>query len=138
MHHFNGTLRSQVPRYIIVSAVNTVLAYGLYAIFIFLGFHYSLAALLPGIISIYIGYLANRSIVFKVKKQSVKTIFYYYLFYLLVYLLNIFTQACLNVLGFNNDYVNGAIALFVSTVVAFSVNKWVFFKNMNRPGLIGG
>jgi len=122
------SLKSQVPKYIIVSGINTLAAYGLFALFITLKWHYALAALLPGIISIYFGYIANKKIVFRAKSKKKHDLFYYYLFYLGIYLVNVAIQTGMHTLGLHNDYINGASALIITTILAFAINKWLFFN----------
>lgn len=103
-------------------------AYGLFALFIALGFHYTIAAFLPGLISIYTGYLANKYLVFNVKTSYKYGLLYYYLFYLVIYLINIAIQAVLNVFDWRNDYINGSVAIIISVLIAFAGNKWFFLS----------
>ncbi len=114
--------------YIIMGGLNTLGAYALFALLILVGFHYTLATLLPGIISIYLGYVVNKSIVFKAKDAHKFALLYYYLFYFIVYLLNIGIQAALYSLHSSNSYLNGAIAMAITTIFSFVINKWVFFS----------
>lgn len=123
------TLGFQVPMYLLMGGLNTLFAYLLFALFIWLGMHYTLATLFPGIISIYLGYVVNKHIVFNARKTSRFSVLYYYLFYGVVYLANISIQTTMHALGSANDYVNGAVAMAIMTVVTFAVNKWFFFKD---------
>jgi putative flippase GtrA len=123
----HSLLKKQVPKYLLVSSFNTLFAYGLFALFITLGLHYSLAALLPGIISIYLGYIANKKIVFNAQSRHKYSLLFYYLFYFGIYLINVAIQASMHALGSANDYINGAVAVVVTVIIAFVVNKWFFF-----------
>ena len=124
----SDSLHIQVPKYLIMGGLNTLGAYALFAMLIMLGFHYTLATLLPGIVSIYLGYVVNKRIVFKAQDAHKFALLYYYLFYFLVYLMNIGIQAVLYSLHSSNSYLNGAIAMVITTVFSFVINKWVFFS----------
>ncbi|MCP3849718.1 MAG: hypothetical protein GY694_05705 [Gammaproteobacteria bacterium] len=123
-----NTLHVQMPIYLIVGGLNTIGAYALFALLLMLGLHYTIATLLPGIVSIYVGYVANKHIVFRAKDAHKWALLYYYLFYFLVYLMNIGIQAVLYSLHSYNGYINGAIALVITTIFSFAINKWVFFS----------
>jgi len=123
------SLKQQIPRYIIISGLNTIFAYLLFALFIKLNFHYTLATLFPGVISIYLGYVANKKIVFKSNINRKNNILYYYLFYVVVYFVNISIQATLIFFGSNNDYINGGIATVLTAVGTFIINRGYFFKS---------
>ena len=131
MKDLSQSLKLQVPKYVLMSGLNTIIAYGLFALFIKIGFHYALAALLPGIISIYIGYLANKKVVFNAEVTRKNTLLYYYLFYFCIYLINVAIQASMHALGSSNDYLNGAVAVVITIIIAFIVNKWFFFAKTN-------
>lgn len=122
------SLHVQVPKYLIMGGLNTLGAYGLFALFVMLGMHYTLATFLPGVISIYMGYIVNKRIVFKSRDVHKFALVFYYLFYFLVYLTNIGIQAILYNTGSSNSYLNGALAMGITTVISFSINKWVFFS----------
>ena len=111
-----------------MGGLNTLGAYGLFALFILLGLHYTLATFLPGVISIYLGYVVNKRVVFKAKDAHKFALLFYYLFYFLVYLINIGIQTALLSFVSSNNYLNGAIAMVVTTVLSFTINKWVFFS----------
>ncbi|MGH1541023.1 MAG: GtrA family protein [Arenicella sp.] len=128
----HSVLKKQVPKYLMVSGFNTLLAYGLFALFITIGLHYSLAALLPGIISIYFGYIANKKIVFNAQSRHKYSLLFYYLFYFGIYLINVAIQASMHALGSANDYFNGAVAVIITVIIAFVVNKWIFFSKPDR------
>ena len=131
MNDLNKSLKLQVPKYLLMSGLNTIIAYRLFALLITIGLHYSIAALLPGIISIYIGYLANKKIVFNATVIRKNSLLYYYIFYLFIYLINVAIQASMHALGSSNDYWNGAVAVVITVIIAFVVNKWFFFAKSN-------
>jgi len=124
-----NALHMQVPMYLIMGGLNTLGAYALFALLIMLGFHYTLATLLPGIVSIYLGYIVNKRIVFDAEDAHKFALLYYYFFYFLVYLMNIGIQTILYSLHSSNGYINGAIAMAITTIFSFVINKWVFFSN---------
>ena len=123
------TFGNQVPMFLIMGGLNTLFAYALFALFIALGLHYTIATLLPGLLSIYLGYLANHKIVFKAQTTRQYGLVLYYLFYLVIYLINISIQATMHALGFSNDYVNGAVAIVITTMISFVTNKYYFFAD---------
>lgn len=114
-------------KFIFFGGINTLFAYAILAFFLFLDFHYTLATLISAIVSIASGFFINKHLVFNVKNS--KSLIFYYVFWFLMYLLNIFIQfVMLELLLIQNLYFNSFIATAITSVVAFIINKRVIFK----------
>ena len=115
-------------RFIFFGGLNTIFAYLILVLFLFLKFHYSIATLISALLSIFSGYLINKFFVFNSKNP--KSIFIYYIFWFILYFLSISIQyILLELLLIENLYFNSLIATIASVIISFIVNKYYFFKD---------
>lgn len=113
-------------RFIIFGALNTVFAYLILALFLYLEYHYAIATLIAAVISVASGYVINIYFVFKSKNP--KNIFLYYIFWVLIYGLNVLFQYIFGLYLSDNLYLNSLISTLVCVVISYSINKNYFFK----------
>jgi putative flippase GtrA len=112
--------------FLFVGGINTLFGYSLYALFLFLKFHYAIASLMATIGGILFNFKSTGTIVFK--NNNNKLLFRFVSVYIITYLLNVM---CLKVFSsFNaNMYVAGAILLLPMGLIAFMLQKkFVFGK----------
>jgi putative flippase GtrA len=110
-----------------VGVLNTLFGYGVFALFIYLGMHYSLAALLGTVLGILFNFQTIGRLVFNSYSRGL--IFRFTAVYGATYLLNVVGLYFFNRAGINN-YIAGAILIFPVAVIAFNLNKlFVFPKN---------
>ena len=128
MSKLGSLVPAQLPKFVLVGGLNTLLSYLLFAVFIAMGMHYTLATLFPGIITIYLGYKANQKYVFSSESERKFGVPLYYIFFLFIYFINIGIQTLLHWMGFNIDYVNGAIAIGICVFISFNVSQKFFFR----------
>lgn len=112
-------------RFLFVGGINTLFGYGVFSLMIYLGFHYTISALLATVAGIIFNFHTVGSIVFKDRRYSLFARF------ILVY----FTGYGLNVFGiyflmkyFNNEYVSAAIIVMPLAVIMFCLNRFFVFK----------
>lgn len=114
-------------RFLIVGAFNTVFAYSLYSLFIFIGLHYSLAVLFSTIIGICMSFKTLGTLVFE--NPNNRLIWKFLIVYGLGYLLNILFLRLFVMIGFTNLYIDGFISCFLVAMINFFLNKYVVFRN---------
>lgn len=116
----------QLIRFLIIGFINTVFAYSVYAFFIFIHFHYTLAVLLSTVIGICFSFKTLGSLVFD--NPDNKLIFKFFAVYGFCYFLNIGILRLLSQYVLNNLYIDGLISNFLVAMVSFCLNKWIVFK----------
>ncbi|MFA5793885.1 MAG: GtrA family protein [Candidatus Brocadiia bacterium] len=118
-------LNHQFIRFLIVGGVNTVFGYSIYALFIYIGLHYTIAALASTILGVLFNFKTTGIFVFKSNRNSL--LFKFIGVYAVIYLLNI---ACLKIFNMLevNMYLAGAILILPLAVLSFILNKKYVFK----------
>lgn len=117
----------QLLRYLIAGVLNTLLAYSLFAVAIYMGLHYALAVLLGGVLPLLTGYHAQRRYVFMCRSRNRLPRFL--AAFLLVYLVNVGILKMLLASDLTgNAYASGAVALVPSVLLSFLLNKYLVFR----------
>lgn len=116
----------QLIRFLIIGSVNTAFSYGIYAFFIFLGLHYTLAVLLSTIIGICFSFKTLGTLVFDNSDNML--IFKFFAVYGLCYFINIGILRLLSNSIVPNLYAAGLITCFIVALISFCLNKWVVFR----------
>lgn len=112
-------------KYILFGGINTVFAYGLFALLLFCNLHYVLATFFAGIASVVSGFFFNKNFVFSSDRSS---IFKYLMLYFFVYILNIYIQFLLLEVPHINGYLAGAISLIICSLISFFAMKKLVFS----------
>lgn len=123
LHHFIKDKRFY--RFIFVGIINTIFGYAVYALLIYLHFHYVWAALLSTIVGTLFNFKTTGKIVFNNSRNHL--LLKFIMVYALVYILNI-TIIRIVTSFYSNQYLGGALALLVAVPVAFILNKEFVFK----------
>lgn len=106
--------------------MNTAFAYGLYALFIFLGCHYALAVFLSTVIGICFSFKTLGAFVFA--NPDNRLIFKFFAVYGPCYLVNVGILRLLTAAGMKNLYAAGLVSSFLAAMVSFFLNKFIVFK----------
>ena len=120
------TLDNHFIRFILVGILNTMVGYGLFALFIYLGLHYSLAVLFSTILGILFNFKSIGKLVFN--SNNNERIYHFIGVYVLLYLLNVSGLWGLSSIGMENMYVAGAILLAPLAIISFILNKNFVFN----------
>lgn len=117
-------------RFLFIGSINTLLAYGFYAFFLFLGLNYALANLASLIIGILIGFKTQGTFVFNNPNHSL--FWRYVLFWVVLYGMNI---ACISgLMSFGLDaYLSGALAILPITLISYLAQKYLVFRRPITP-----
>ncbi|MBQ8032725.1 MAG: GtrA family protein, partial [Elusimicrobiaceae bacterium] len=110
----------------IIGGLNTLFAYSIYAVCIFIGFHYTLAALSSAVIGTCFSFKTMGTLVFDNPDNFL--IFKFVGVYVLGYFLNIGFLRILSQFICKNLYIDGIISAFLVALITFSLNKWVVFR----------
>ncbi len=117
--------KNKFIKFIFFGGINTVFAYLILVIFLYLEFHYVIATFIAAIISIASGYFINMYLVFNSSKA--RNIFLYYGFWFILYSINILIQYLLIESISQNLYLNSFISTLITVIISFTINKYYFF-----------
>ena len=124
LHMLTG-LPEEFIRFLCVGAVNTAFAYGLYAGFIFIGFHYALAVFFSTAIGILFSFKTLGKWVFF--NTDNRRLWRFFAVYAGGYLLNVGILRLLTLIGLKNLYFAGLISSFAVALASFFLNKYMVF-----------
>lgn len=113
-------LSPEFIRFVLVAGLNTAFGYGIFAFFIWIGLHYTLATLLSTILAILFNFKTYGVIVFRNKDN--KLIFRFVLVYFVMYLCNIGGIALLKCFGLS-AYMAGLVLLVPVGLLGYVMNK---------------
>lgn len=113
-------------RFLVVGAGNTLFGYGLFAFFLWLGWHYSVAAALATVLGVLFNFKTTGALVFRSHDHS--RIVYFVLVYAVIYVLNVAGLAFLGWQGLN-AYWSGLVLVLPLALLSFGLNKRFVFKN---------
>ncbi len=117
--------KQQIVLFLFVGALNTLFSYLCYALFIYLGFHYTLAVWIATCLGVLFNFNTTGRIVFKNSQDML--IFKFIGVYLFLYCLNISFLKIMQVWS-TNYYLTGFIAVFPLAAISFVLNKYLVFK----------
>ena len=105
--------------------MNTIFGYGIFALFLYLGFHYSICAILSTILGVIFSFKTQGILVFN--NSSNKLIFKFVSVYVIMCLLNILLLKIVEVLMMDL-YLAGFCTICLIAIISFFVNKYWVFK----------
>lgn len=112
-------------RFLVVGGVNTLFGYLVYAGFILLNLHYSLAALFSTIIGVIFNFFTTGRIVFN--NRSANVLLRFFGVYAVYYVLNVSLLKLLTTHGLSS-LVSGAITALPLATLSYFLNKTFVFK----------
>ncbi|MGN1357676.1 MAG: GtrA family protein [Succinivibrionaceae bacterium] len=121
-------------KFLAVGGLNTAFGYGVYAFFVYLNVHYSVASFLSTVAGIIFNFFTTGRLVFKNSDNS--RIFLFFGAYFLVWLFNVICIWFAKVLDFNNLYIIGFVLIFPSAVLSYILMKKVVFRKKNITDLL--
>jgi putative flippase GtrA len=123
--HFLFSKHIELFKYLLVGGLNTIFGYCVFAIFIFLGFHYSLAVLVSTILGVLFNFQSYGRLVFKNHSLSLLSRFIFV--YTIIYFANIILILFFEKLVFNLYY-SGALSIPFIAYLGFNLNKRYVWK----------
>lgn len=121
----HGLKRSQLFRFVLVGAVNTVFSYGVYACMLFIGLGYALANLVALVLGILFSFKTQGRLVFDNSNNMLLGRFV--LLWAVIYLATISLIGRLVEMGLD-AYTAGALAVPFSTVFSYFGQKFLVFR----------
>jgi putative flippase GtrA len=115
----------ELLKYLIVGGINSLFGYSIFAIFLFFGFHYSLAVLVATILGVLFNFQSYGRIVFKNHSWTLLTKFI--LIYSIIYLVNILLLVVFDFFV-SNLYFSGAMAIPLVAYLGYFLNKRYVWK----------
>jgi putative flippase GtrA len=113
-------------RFLLVGALNTVFGYGLFVAFLYIGFHYSIAAFLSTVLGICFNFKTIGRLVFDSRDN--RRIICFFGVYSLTFAFNLLGLRILSAAGID-AYTGGAILLLPAAVFGYALNKKFVFKH---------
>ena len=118
--------RHQFVRFIVVGILNSAFGYGCFALFLFLGLHYTVALLLATVLGVLFNFKSTGALVFG--SHDNKLILRFIASYAVVYLVNVLGIKMFAAAGLAPQY-GGALMLLPMAVLAFILNKKFVFTH---------
>lgn len=122
----SGMCRLKMVRFFLVAGLNTAFGYALFSFLIFIGLHYTLAALIGQIIGVLFNFRTYGSLVFRNKKLNLLPRFF--MVYAIMYFCNIGGMTLIKSFFGANDYVASAIMCVPVGLLGFVLNKLLVFE----------
>lgn len=120
-------LPEQFVRFLLVGVLNTLVGYGLYTFFVWVGCNYIWAPFFSTVLGILFNFKTIGVIVFQ--SHNNRLIGKFFGVYAIVYICNVLGLKCLAVCGVENMYLSGAVLVLPLALLSFILNKkWVFKK----------
>ncbi len=118
-------MHDKLSRFVLVGILNTAFGYSMYALFLYLGCHYSTAILLATVIGVLFNFKTIGRFVFRSSDNTM--IIRFSGVYLVTYLLNV---AALHLCrSYNlNMYLSGMALLIPMSLISFKLNNKLVFK----------
>lgn len=122
----------QFVRFLLVGFANTLFGYGIFSFLLWIGLHYSLAALFGTILGVIFNFKTTGTIVFDSHNNFL--IVKFFGVYSVIYILNVI---CLYLFSLYqiNAYIAGAILILPMAIVSFILNKKFVFTVLNKTNL---
>ncbi len=126
-----GFLNRQFLRFIVVGGLNTAFGYGAFALLVFLGLHFSLAALFATVLGVLFNFKTYGTFVFR--NPDNRLIFRFVSVYGVSYALTVISLGILKSFGLSS-YVAGAIMILPMSLVTFYLNRRFVFSRGTYQG----
>lgn len=115
----------QFVKFLMVGGINTFFGYALFALFIFLEFHYAWASFLATVMGVLFNFKTTGILVFQNKNN--RLLFRFFGVYGVVYVINVLMLKVLGGFGFGM-YLAGAVVIVPLAVLSFVLNKLFVFE----------
>lgn len=114
----------QFFRFIAVGILNTVVGYGLFALFIYAGLHYALASLFGTVLGVLFNFFSTGRLVFQSRDN--RRLPWFFGVYAITYVFGVFGLSVLDALGLDM-YRAGLVMIPPSAVVSYLMNRHFVF-----------
>lgn len=115
-------------RFLITGGINTIVGYGSYTLFVFLGTQYLIANIFSTIIGTINSYFWNKYFTFKSPKKSFSEVIRFCTVYGISFLIGLLLLYILVDILNINSYIAGFINLIFTTLISYFGHNWFSFK----------
>jgi putative flippase GtrA len=115
----------ELYKYLFIGGINTVFGYGVFAFFLFLGLHYSVAVLAATILGVAFNFQTYGKFVFKNHAQ--RLIIKFILVYIVIYLANILLLSLVDIF-IDNLYLSGVVVILPIAYLGYILNRRFVWK----------
>ena len=122
-------LNRQEIRFIFVGGLNTLIGYGLYALFVYIGINYLVSNTIATIIGVIHSFIWNKYFTFKSNKKIKDEIFKFISVYLISYTIGMITLYIFKDVCNISPYIAGLINLVITTLISFFGHKYISFNS---------
>ena len=119
-------------RFLFVGGLNTLVGYGLYALFLYFHINYLLANTLSTILGVIHSYVWNRFFTFKSKEKALTEIVKFVSVYIVSYLLGSLTLFLFVSWLHLDQYIAGLCNLVCTTLISWFGHKYFSFRRMRQ------
>ena len=130
MRAVDSLLTSKFVRFLIIGGFNTLIAYGAYALFLFLGFAYALANFLSLLVGIAVAFKTQGTFVFS--NADNRLFLRFVVCWLIIYVINVGIIRQFLVWGLD-AYTAGALALPFIALISFTMQSRLVFRRSAGP-----
>jgi putative flippase GtrA len=115
-------------KFLVVGGLNTAFNYGIYALFIYLGAGYFIAATMSFVIGIFVSFLSHGRYVFQSRASPYRSFFLYVVSWIALYVANVSVLGLLVRNGVDS-YLAGALMVPPMAVLSFVVLRFIVFRH---------
>jgi putative flippase GtrA len=126
--YLKGLFHDKRVRFLFVGGLNTVVGYGSYSLFLFLGLHYFWATTLSTALGILNSYFWNKYFTFRTPRRSGRELVRFLSVYAVSYLMNLGILKLMVDIWHWNGYLAGAVALLLITLISYFGHNFFSFK----------
>ncbi len=119
---------NQFLRFLLVGGINTVFGYCMYALFTFMGLHYSIAMLLAQISGVIFNFYTTGRIVFN--NSDARLFIRFFCVYITIYMVNVLLLGAFEQASYNM-YIAGALLILPNALLSFFLNKILVFPKVS-------
>lgn len=119
-------MKKELFKFLIVGGLNTLVGYSLFAIFLYLNLHYTVAVLFATVIGVVFNFFTIGKFVFA--NNEAQLLFRFVGVYVVVYLLNISGLWFFEHIKFDL-YIGGAVLVLPLALISFFLNKYFVFTS---------
>ncbi|MFH1968366.1 MAG: GtrA family protein [bacterium] len=119
-------VKKQFICFLFIGGINTLFGYGFFSLFLFLGLHYSIAALFGTILGILFNFKTTGIFVFRSHNNLL--IYKFFAVYVAIYFFNVVGLYLFDMV-YIRAYVAGAILILPMACLSFVLNKKFVFKS---------
>ena len=122
-------LNRQEIRFIFVGGLNTLIGYGLYALFVYIGINYLVSNTIATIIGVIHSFIWNKYFTFRSNKKIKDEVFKFISVYLISYTIGMITLYIIKDVFNISPYIAGLINLVITTLISFFGHKYISFNS---------